>query len=173
MPEKISETKLPRGLLRLAFRVPIWFYRAHLGRLLGYRFVLLTHTGRKSGLPRQTVLEVVRYDKSTGACIVASGWNTKSDWFQNVTANPIIVIQIGNHCSAATAKRLSPDAGAKELLDYSRRHPLALGELVKFMGYRLDGTEDDICALGRMIPMLAFTPIGSFVNINVNLYFYG
>jgi len=52
MPEKIAKTKLPRGLVRLAFRAPIWLYRAHLGWLLGYRFVLLTHTGRKSVLPR-------------------------------------------------------------------------------------------------------------------------
>ena len=159
MPEKISETKLPRGLARLAFRAPIWLYRAHLGWLLGHRFVLLTHTGRKSGLPRHTVLEVVRYDKHTGACIVASGWDTKSDWFLNVTANPIIVMQIGSQCSAATAKRLSPEVGAQELLDYSRRHPLALRELAHFMGYRLDGTQQDIGTLGRMIPMFLFKPI--------------
>lgn len=158
MPEKISEPKLPRGLARLAFRLPIWLYRFHLGWLLGYRFVLLTHTGRKSGLPRYTVLEVVRYEKITGACIVASGWNTKSDWFHNVMTNPIIVIQICNKRSAATAKRLSPVTGGQELLDYSRRHPLALRELAQFMGYRLDGTEDDILALGRMIPMFLFKP---------------
>jgi len=159
MPERISVPKLPRGLSRLAFRFPIWLYRVHLGWLLGHRFVLLTHTGRKSRLPRHTVLEVVRYDKPTRACIVASGWNTKSDWFLNVTANPIIVIQIGNRCSAATAVRLSSGEGAQELLDYSRRHPLAFRELARFMGYRLDGTEDDICALGRMIPMFVFTPL--------------
>ena len=63
MPEKTSELKLPHGLSRLAFRLPIWLYHSHLGWLLGTRFVLLTHTGRKSGLSRQTVLEVVRYDK--------------------------------------------------------------------------------------------------------------
>jgi len=159
MPERISVPKLPRGLSRLAFRFPIWLYRVHLGWLLGHRFVLLTHTGRKSRLLRHSVLEVVRYDKLTGACIVASGWDTKSDWFLNVTANPIIVIQIRNKRSAATAKRLSPEVGAQELLDYSHRHPLALRELVKFMGYRLNGTQDDICALGRMIPMFVFTPL--------------
>ena len=158
MPEKISETKLPCGLARLAFRAPIWLYRANLGWLLGHRFVLLTHTGRKSGLPRHTVLEVVRYDQPSGACIVASGWNTQSDWYLNVTANPSIAIQIGNQRSPATAVRLSPEAGAQELLDYARRHPLALGELAKFMGYRLDGTQQDIYALGRMIPMFLFKP---------------
>ena len=126
MPEKISEPKLPRGLSRLAFRLPIWLFRARLGWLLGNRFVLLTHTGRKSGLSRQTVLEVVRYDKASGACIVASGWGTKSDWFHNVTANPKIVIQIRNKRSAAVAERLSAEIAAQELLDYARRHPLAM-----------------------------------------------
>jgi deazaflavin-dependent oxidoreductase (nitroreductase family) len=159
MPEKISEPKLPRGLLRLAFRLPIWFYRAHLGWLWGYRFVLLAHTGRKSGLLRQTMLEVIRHDKAIGACIVASGWGTKSDWFLNVTANPNIVIQIRNKRSAAIAERLSPETAAQELLDYAHRHPQAMRELAQFMGYRLDGTDEDTLALGQMIPMFIFKPI--------------
>ncbi len=43
----------PGKVLRLGLRLPIWLYRARLGRLLGERFLLLTHIGRKSGLPRQ------------------------------------------------------------------------------------------------------------------------
>ncbi len=153
MPEKISELKLPHGLSRLAFRLPIWLYRSHLGWLLGTRVVLLTHIGRKSGLSRQTVLEVVRYEKDTGACIVASGWGSKSDWVQNVTADPNISFQIRNKRSEGIAQRLSPEAAAEELLNYSHRHPSALRGLAAFMGYRLDGTDQDIRALGSMIPM--------------------
>lgn len=159
MPEKIKTIEKPQGFVRLAFRIPIWLYQTHLGWLLGHRFVLLTHTGRKSGFPRQTVLEVVRYDPATGACIVASGWDTRSDWFHNVSANPKIFIQIRNQRTSANAERFSPEAGGQELLDYARRHPLAFRELVRFMGYRLDGTEDDIRALGRMIPMFIFKPV--------------
>jgi deazaflavin-dependent oxidoreductase (nitroreductase family) len=159
MPEKISEPKLPRGLARLALRFPIWLYRAHLGWILGSRFVLLTHTGRKSGLPRYTVLEVVRYDRTTGVCVVASGWGTKSDWFNNVTANPNIVFQVGNKAMAGFAERLTPDEGARELFDYASRYKLALHELVRFMGYRLDGSDEDIRALGRILPMFIFRPL--------------
>jgi deazaflavin-dependent oxidoreductase (nitroreductase family) len=158
MPEIIAEPKIPRGFSRLAFRFPIWLYHMHLGFLMGYRFVLLTHTGRKSGLPRQTVLEVVRYDIPTGGCIIASGWGQKSDWFRNVTANPKIWFQIRNKRSAGIAERLSPEVGAQELLDYAHRYPLAMRELAQFMGYRLDGTEDDIKAMGRMIPMFYLKP---------------
>lgn len=159
MPEKIAEPKLPRGFSRLAFRLPIWFYHAHLGWLMGYRFVLLTHTGRKSGLPRQNVLEVVRYDKATGGCIVASGWGEKSDWFRNVTVNPKISFQIRGKRLAGIAERISTEQGAQELLDYAHRYPLALHELAQFMGYKLDGSEEDICTMGRMIPMFFFKPI--------------
>jgi deazaflavin-dependent oxidoreductase (nitroreductase family) len=158
MPEKVSEPKLPRGLARLAFRLPIWLYRARLGWLLGYRFVLLTHIGRKSGQERKSVLEVVRYDKANGACVVASGWGHKSDWFKNITANPNITFQVASRRSAGIAERLSPEAAAQELADYARRHPAAFRELAAFMGYRLDGTEEDIRAAGRMLPMFLFRP---------------
>jgi deazaflavin-dependent oxidoreductase (nitroreductase family) len=158
MPEKTHTIERPRGLARLAFRIPIWLYRAHLGWLLGYRYVLLTHTGRKSGLPRQTVLEIVRYDPIIGSCIVASGWDTRSDWYRNVTKNPKISFQVGNKREDAVAQRLSPEDGAQEMLDYSHRHPLALRELVRVMGYQLDGSQEDILALGRTIPMWIFTP---------------
>jgi len=159
MPEKISEPKLPRGLSRLAFRFPIMLYHVHLGWMLGNRFVLLTYTGRKSGLPRQTVLEVVRYDKVSSVCIVASGWGIKSDWFHNITTNPKIIFQIGNKRSSAIAERLAPETGAQELLDYAHQHPLAYRELARFLGYRMDGTEEDIRAASRMLPMFIFKPI--------------
>lgn len=159
MPDKISEPNLPHGLTRSAFRFPIWLYNVHLGWLLGNRFVLLAHTGRKSGRFRKTVLEVVRYNKTNGEVIVASGWGTKSDWFQNVTVNPKIEICIGNKHSFAIAERLLPEVGAQELLEYSRRYPLTWRELVRFMGYRLDGTEEDILAMGRMVPMFLFKPL--------------
>jgi deazaflavin-dependent oxidoreductase (nitroreductase family) len=159
MPVKIAEPKLPRGLSRLAFRLPIGLYRAGLGWLMGTRFVLLTHTGRKSGLPRQTVLEVVRYDKATGACIIASGWGLKSDWFHNISANPRIVFQVRNRRSEGVAVRLTPEQAAPELLDYAHRYPMAFRELVHFMGFRLDGSEADIQAAGRMLPMFLLKPL--------------
>ena len=64
----------PTGALRLAFRLPIYLYRLGLGQLLGHRFMLLTHRGRRSGRVYQTALEVVRYDPSLRETVVASGW---------------------------------------------------------------------------------------------------
>jgi hypothetical protein len=43
---------------RFMMRAPIALYRVGLGGLLGKRFLLLEHTGRKSGLTRRTALEI-------------------------------------------------------------------------------------------------------------------
>jgi deazaflavin-dependent oxidoreductase (nitroreductase family) len=88
MPEKIKDVRPPRGLVRLVFRLPIWFYRLGLGGLLGTRFLLLTHTGRRSGLPRRTVLEVIRYDRESETFVVAAGFGPGSDWYRNVRRDP-------------------------------------------------------------------------------------
>lgn len=160
MPEKIKDIQPPHGLVRLAFRFPIWFYRLGLGRLLGSRFLLLSHTGRRSGLPRQTVLEVVRYDKASQTYIVAAGFGTKSDWYQNLMANPHAVVDSGGRSMPIIAKRLSPEAAGNELLEYNRRHPGLILRLARIMGYHLDGTEADIRAFGEMLPMFAFQPRG-------------
>jgi deazaflavin-dependent oxidoreductase (nitroreductase family) len=159
MPEKIKDVTTPRGLGRLAFRAPIWLYRLGFGWLLGERFLLLTHTGRRSGLLHQTVLEVVRHDKITGDYYIASGFGEKSDWYRNVMKKPQVIVQSGRKLRFdALAERLSSEDAELELLDYARRHPAALHELARFMGYRMENTETDIRALGRIIPILALRP---------------
>jgi hypothetical protein len=70
----------PAGALKLAFRLPIYLYRLHLGWLLGHRFLLLVHRGRKTGLLHQTMLEVVLYDPTIQESVVVSVWGEDADW---------------------------------------------------------------------------------------------
>ena len=60
MAKQVKKLEPPQGCSRLLFRAPVWLYRLGLGGLFGKRMLLLNHTGRKSGLPRQAVLEVVQ-----------------------------------------------------------------------------------------------------------------
>lgn len=85
----------PAGALRLVFRLPIYLYRFNLGWLLGNRFLLLTHQGRKSGLPRQTILEVILYDQATRESVVLSGRGEKADWYRNIEARPALEVRTG------------------------------------------------------------------------------
>jgi deazaflavin-dependent oxidoreductase (nitroreductase family) len=158
MPEKIKEMEPPTGLMRLALRTPILLYRIGLGWLLGHRFLLLTHTGRKSGLPRQTVLEVVRYERETGNYYVAVGFGRQSDWYKNILADPNVTVRSAGKQTRAVAAPLSPDEAGDELVRYSHDHSAAFRELARFMGFRLDGTDADTHALGHYLVMFVLKP---------------
>ncbi len=153
--ERTKTVEPPRGWMRVLARLPIWLYRWHLGWLLGGRFVLINHIGRKSGLPRRVVVEVVRHDKNARTIIVASGFGEKAQWYQNLRKTPDVIIQLGTKKYAAHAEFLSAEEGAGEMADYARRHASAARELAKFMGYRVDGTEDDYRTLGQETPFIA------------------
>ncbi len=156
MAEQIFSLSLPRGFLAWLLRAPIWLYRLHLGGLLGNRFLLLTHTGRKTGLARQTVIEVVQYDKDSGVYYVASGWGEKSNWYKNIMANPNVTIQVKNKSYKAVAERVTPELGGQIMLNYARQHPFALRELARVMRYPLDGSEESAVEFGKHIPIIAF-----------------
>ena len=158
MPEKIKVINPPHGLARLGFRLPIFLYHIGLGSLLGTRFLLLTHIGRKSGKARQTVLEVVRYDKNRTTFTVAVGFGPKSDWYQNIRENSHVTVQCGNHIWKMVARFLTSEQSGEELLDYATRYPLAWHELVHFMGYKLNGTQEDTLLMGKEISMVEFQP---------------
>lgn len=159
MTEKRFSSPPPRGLTGWLMRLPVWLYRAGLGGLLGKRFLMFTHTGRKTGRKRQTVVEVVDHDPAAGVYYVVSGWGERSDWYRNVMANPRVAVQVGNHKFDATAERLAPEEGARIMLSYAREHPQALRMLAQMMNYPLDGSEESAQEFGRMIPVLAFRPV--------------
>ena len=108
--------------LRTLFRAPVYLYRWHLGWLLGRRFLLLTHIGRRSGLQRQTVLEVVEYRKSQPEVVVVSAFGRKADWLQNIEANPEEEVSMGSRHFAASHRILSEEEAMRVITDYEHRN---------------------------------------------------
>lgn len=157
MVKKIREVTPPRGLARLAWRAPIWLYRLGMGGLLGERFLLLNHIGRKSGKMRQAVVEVVNKNNETGTFVVASGFGEQADWYKNLMVHPQVTIQVGQKRLNACAERLPAPQAAEALLDYHQRHPTALRTLAKVLGYQTDGSQEDIQFLAKVIPMILLT----------------
>lgn len=153
-----TERKPVTGLKKFFFRAPLFLYRVGLGGLLGQRFLLLNHVGRKSGKPRQSVLEVVNYNKTTDTYTIASGFGKKSDWYLNILAHPQVDIQVGWRKLAVTAVPLSPEASGQAMVDYARRYPVAAKNLGKLIGYNVS-TEEEYRAVGRdLIPFIALEP---------------
>lgn len=153
-----TERKPVTGLKRFLFRAPLFLYRIGLGGLLGKRFLLLNHTGRKSGKTRQTVLEVANHDRATDTYYVASGFGKKSNWYLNIGENPSVEIQVGWRKMAVTAVRLTPEESGQAMVDYARRHPIAAKNLSKILGFDVS-TEEEYRAVGReFIPFVALKP---------------
>ncbi|MHC0432579.1 nitroreductase family deazaflavin-dependent oxidoreductase [Streptomyces sp. O3] len=151
---------MPKGWRRLLFRLPIRLYRARLGWLLGQRFLLLEHVGRKSGLPRRVVVEVVARDDPSGpSWTVASGFGPKAAWYRNLRATPRVTIQVGPRRHEVVARFLSPEEGGELMARYAVRHPKVARRLTAFMGFEVtDGDVEEFRRAGRSIPFVRFEP---------------
>jgi deazaflavin-dependent oxidoreductase (nitroreductase family) len=150
-----SLAQRPQGLLRFLARLPIWLYRARLGWLLGNRFLMLTHIGRNSGLPRHAVVEVVRHDKTTDTYFIVSGFGKKSDWLRNICKTPNVTVYVSTRRLACVARRISQDEAVREFKDYALRHPAAVRVLSRVLGYPWDKTEASYQELARLLPIVA------------------
>jgi deazaflavin-dependent oxidoreductase (nitroreductase family) len=145
----------PKGLLRWLLRLPIWLYRHNMGWLLGNRFIMLQHTGRKSGLARYAVVEVVDYDREHGIYSIASGWGRKSDWYRNILKTPDVWVTTYKGQKRAHAVPLSAEDGARALQSYATRHSAAFRALTRFL---LAGEEEleniDLVEVATMMPLV-------------------
>ena len=147
----------PRGLKALPWRMPILIYRLGLGSLMGKKFLLLQHTGRKSGEQRQAVLEIIQINLETGEYYVVSGFGLRSQWYQNIIHNPAAVIQVENKKMTAIAKQLNPEEASQVILDYSQKYPKNLKNLEAMLGYEIEHTPEGYLAFGREIPVICFS----------------
>lgn len=128
---------------------------------MGGRFLLLTHIGRRSGLKRQTVIEVVSHDESAGITYVAAAWRDQSDWYRNIQQDPIVGVQVRNRRFQARAEEVSSQEAEARLWDYAQEHPTAFRELVMVMlGERLPPNKETCRKVAESVPVISLTPTG-------------
>ncbi len=155
----VKHPRPPAGLRRLLFRSPIWIYRLGLGAVFGRRLLLLNHTGRHTGAPRKTILEVVQYDPTDRSYVVASGWGPQAAWYRNLLEQPAVSIEVGNRTIPVTAEPLAEDVGAEIFARYASRRPrIATFALPRVLGIAVDGSDADFLAAGRRMPFVRLTP---------------
>ncbi len=90
-------------LNRLLFKSPVMWWRMGLGPLLRRWMLLLTTWGRKSRLPRHTMLS---YTLHAGKAYIISGWGQRTDWYQNTSADPHVTVQLARSPYYAVARRV-------------------------------------------------------------------
>jgi deazaflavin-dependent oxidoreductase (nitroreductase family) len=152
------------GMLWYFFRVPVYLFRWRLGWLFDHRALLLTHTGRRTGLRRYTVLEVVEYRKQGPEMVVANGFGLNSDWVRNIEARHDEEITLGFEHFAASHRFLGEDEAMRVIEAYERRNrfiaPIVRRGFTWLLGWQYHGGDEDRRRLVHQIPLIAFRPRG-------------
>jgi len=152
-------------MLWYLFRAPVYLYRWRLGWLFGHRCLLLTHFGRRTGLKRQTVLEVVEYRKEGPEVVVVNGFGRDSDWVRNIEARGDEEVAVGSHRFVAEHRFLGEEEAMRVIQGYEHRNrliaPIVRAGLSWLLGWQYRGTENDRRQLVRQLPLIAFRPVAS------------
>lgn len=153
-----SKETIARSLRRLAAALAI-LYDLGLGRLLGHRFLMVVHRGRRSGRVRRTILEVVSWDPERREAVVISGLGPNAGWRLNVLAGGAEEVWIGAERFAPRARPLEGEEAFEVFSDYERRNrllmPLARPVVSKLAGFRYDGSAPARRRLLERMPLLA------------------
>mgnify|MGYP001167233031 CR=1 FL=1 len=141
--------------LKTAFKAPILLWRLGLGPLLGHIFVLITHIGRKSGLPRRTVTEWHPF----GAIKVAPcAWGERSQWYRNIQADPLVTIQTKDGAQSCRARRISDPVELRRAVEAIRaRNAMMMDGYLRSLGIDPDDPAD-LTAKADRLTLIAFDP---------------
>jgi deazaflavin-dependent oxidoreductase (nitroreductase family) len=123
------------------FMVLMW--RLGLGRWINIwpavigRIMVIRHTGRKSGLPRYTP---VNYANINGEIYCLAGFGSKSDWYQNILANPQVEVWLPGRRFVGSAEDIS---AAENRLQIIREVIIASGFAAALAGINAKKMSDE------------------------------
>jgi deazaflavin-dependent oxidoreductase (nitroreductase family) len=157
---------MPGPLVKRALKLPGVIYDAGGGRLLGHRFLRLTHHGRRSGRAYRTVLEVVAW--RDGEATVLSGLGAKAQWLRNAQAGTPLTVEIAGERWPAEHRVLETGEATAVLADYERRNrfamPIVRAVLRRLSGIEYDGTDAARRRVVEALPLVAFRPRGGHAS---------
>jgi deazaflavin-dependent oxidoreductase (nitroreductase family) len=116
--------------------------------------MLITHTGRKTGLPRRTMTESYTLgDRKYSPC----AFGPRAQWYQNIAVDPRVTIQTADGAESATAVRVTDDDEILALFDAigNRAQPM-LDLYLEFLDIEPDPA--DIVAKKDRVYWLRFDP---------------
>jgi deazaflavin-dependent oxidoreductase (nitroreductase family) len=133
-----------------------FLYRSGLAPVLGRLVLLLTTTGRKSGLPRVTPLQ---YEEIDGAIYVASARGTRADWFRNILADRCVKVRIKSREFDGLAEPVTDPCRIADFLELRlRRHPQMVGAILKSAGVSASPSRAELEDYARQLAMVIIRP---------------
>ena len=152
--------KRPSGLLKFFFKVPLFMHKLGFGgweRFIGAQWMLLTTIGRKSGKPRQTLVDVMDYDKAKDTYYIEAAYGSHADWFKNIHAKPLFEAQVGRRKFCAQADILTQGDTGEMLVQFFRRKPAYTRSVMAMVGMKFKD-EEELRSLGKNLTLLAVKP---------------
>ncbi len=108
-------------------------------------------------MPRQAVLEVVIHEKETNTYYVSASFGAKTQWLQNLQAQPEVSIQVGWRKWDVCAEVLSPEAGGEVFRLFCDGNKFA-PTYAKALGFEVDGSLEDYYDMGTLMIFVALRP---------------
>ena len=119
--------------------------------------MLITTTGRKSGLPRTTP---VQYEKIGGDYFVAAANGLQSDWVKNILIHPQIVLEVKDQKMQAAAEVIHEPGKITDFLRYRlKKHPLMIRMILKADGCSFWPNETELKDYAQKLTVVIFHPM--------------
>ncbi len=127
-----------------------------LGQVIGRLILLLTTTGRKSGLPRVTPLQ---YEEVNGHIYVASANGTHADWFKNILAHPRVGVRVKSRTFDGIAEAATDPVRIANFLELRlQRHRRMVGAILQADGLPARPNRSQLEAYAAKLAMVIITP---------------
>lgn len=104
-------------------------YAVGLGPLVGKIILLLTTTGRKSGLKRVTPLQ---YEEIDGSYYLGAARGLKADWVRNIRADPQVEVRVKSLNFQGQAEVVTDPVRIADFIEVRlQRHPFMIGMIMQ------------------------------------------
>lgn len=153
--------KRPNALLKFFLKFPLLLHRMGLGgweRFIGAEWMWLATAGRKTGKRRETLVDVMEYDKAADAYYIEAAYGSRADWYRNIKKTPIFEAQVGRRKFKATANELDGTDTGEMLVRFFRRKPAYTRSVMAMVGMTFKD-EDELREMGKHLTLLAVKPL--------------
>jgi len=147
---------------RVLYRTPVLLHRLGVRgfeRLLGIDWILLTTTGRRTGLPHTVMLDVVGHDATHDAYYVSPA-DARGDWVRNIRTEPRVEVSVRGRQFRGHVHEVTGPEGAEVMLRFIREHSWYAFVVNWFVGLvdRVGRSDEELRAQLETIPVFAIRP---------------
>jgi deazaflavin-dependent oxidoreductase (nitroreductase family) len=152
--------KPPSPLQKFFFKIPVWFHKLGFGgweRLIGAQWMLITTLGRKSGKPRETMVDVMDCDSATDTYYIEAAYGSRADWVRNIEVHPRFETQVGRRKFFARLAPLSNNEAGELMVKFYRAKPAYTRSVMAMVGMKFEG-EEELRKIASQLILFAVKP---------------